>query len=789
MSTIIEDFDKENQYPLNQNLQMAKRFLHLISQCDEQDNCFTFQTFSDKKTETNTTPKILNGSLNEHAKFLIESNQKDSGIFVTINKTDGKGRKKENIIGGRAFFIDIDEGTLEHIFESPITPHIIIESSNGKYHAYWIIEGMDLACFSDIQKQLSDIFGSDPQVNDPGRVMRLPGFFHHKEEPFLTKIIQESSELPVSFQKFLDAFEIDLYAQEKSNNVIDLFDQNPILKALKEQGLIIKQEFNPKGCWTIRCPWNHLHSTNDKGTKYYEPNTNGYSGHGFNCFHDHCKNKTIKDLTDFLGIQTPPDIHIQQPLFRPTAPSTRFPIESLGSLLQGAVESLHRIIRAPLNLCAQSVLGCAGLVTQPYFNVSVDGRIYLLCLYMISVGESGERKTGIDNVVLDLVKSYERAMIKEYEKEFHQYKNKNDLYEKNRKKLLNSDDTDVNDLDNLELPPKPPLDPIMIVPEPTFPALIVHLSKSTPSIGLFTSEGGQLIGGYAMKEENLLNSAAGFSSLWDKGEINRARVKDGVYNLYGKRVSLNLMIQPIVANNFFSNQILNGQGFFSRCLICWPESTIGNRPYQKENIFEDDKIKDFISKTMNMLDHSLPLIEKTNNELNPLNLKLDSPAYETWVNFHNEVEQNMLPNGQYFQIKAFASKIPDNVLRIAGILFGFNHGPNLDNFRRDEIPCLYVQKAIEIGKFYLSEALRIHGLSQIDLDLIDAQKLLDWIKEKKLKTFPLHYVYQHGPNSIRSAKKAKKLLFILKEHGWIKGPEKGDWEGKVCKELWFFIEP
>lgn len=792
MSYIINNLNNQNQDLLQPNLQMAERFLTLLSQCDESDNSFAFQTFSDKKDKSDLFAEIFIGSLEKHKKTLIDSNLQGSGIFVTINQTDGKGRKTENITKARAFFIDVDEGSIGPILNSPINPHITIESSPGKYHAYWIVEGCDLKSFSFIQKELIQFFQSDPKVHDLPRVMRLPGFFHHKEEPFQTKILDESREQPIPFQKFLDAFKITLPTHQKLSNQINPISskqENPVLKALEKHSFLIEKQTHPQGCWTIQCPWFLSHSKEDKGTKYYEPNTNGYPEHGFKCFHDHCKDKTIKDLKSFLGLQKAPSIEIQQPLFRPIVPSAQFPIKALTPLLENAVATIHRVVGAPLNLCAQSVLGCAGLVTQPFLNVTVDGRIYPLSLYMISVGESGERKTGIDNVVLDPVRAYEKEMIKEYEKDLQQFKNENELYEKNRKNLLNDENADMAIFDTLTPPPKAPLDPIMIVPEPTFPALIVHLAKSVPSIGLFSSEGGQLIGGYAMKEENILNSAAGFSSLWDKGEINRARVKDGVYNLYGKRVGLNLMIQPIVAEKFFSNQTLLGQGFLSRCLICWPESTIGNRPYKKENVFEDESIKNFQIQTRKMLDFQKPFIENDKTELNPTNFPLVDEGYEHWVAFHNEVEEKMLPDGEYSQIKAFASKIPDNALRIAGILFGFNYGPDLDGLKRQIIPSLCIENSIEIAKFYLSEALRIYGINQIESDLIEAQKLLDWISGKKLKTFPTQYIYQHGPNSIRSAKKAKSLLKILKDHGWIKGPEKGEWEEKKHKELWTLTTP
>ncbi len=44
-------------------------------------------------------------------------------------------------------------------------------------------ETASLAQFRALQKQLAAHFGGDPVISNPSRVMRLPGFFHHKAEP------------------------------------------------------------------------------------------------------------------------------------------------------------------------------------------------------------------------------------------------------------------------------------------------------------------------------------------------------------------------------------------------------------------------------------------------------------------------------------------------------------------------------------------------------------------------------------------------------------------------------
>ena len=85
------------------DLEEAKRFLETL----DMSGIFTFQVFSDGK-DKKINPKILHGTLEDHAEELAELNQQGCGIFVTINKTNGKGRKASDIIRVRAHFVDSD---------------------------------------------------------------------------------------------------------------------------------------------------------------------------------------------------------------------------------------------------------------------------------------------------------------------------------------------------------------------------------------------------------------------------------------------------------------------------------------------------------------------------------------------------------------------------------------------------------------------------------------------------------------------------------------------------------
>ena len=60
-----------NQSFSHLDIQMAKRFLTLISQCDEP--IFAFQIFADKKkSEPSVIPRVLNGSFEQHEETLVQ---------------------------------------------------------------------------------------------------------------------------------------------------------------------------------------------------------------------------------------------------------------------------------------------------------------------------------------------------------------------------------------------------------------------------------------------------------------------------------------------------------------------------------------------------------------------------------------------------------------------------------------------------------------------------------------------------------------------------------------------
>lgn len=161
----------------------------------------TYQLFPD--SDKNLRPLVLE---NAKPSELWKLNQKGYGVFMTVNETDGKGRKATNVKRVRAVFADLDGSDPELAMDD--MPHLLVESSPGKYHAYWFVDDkFPLEGFTQVQKAIAHKYGSDKSVNDLPRVLRVPGFMHQKGEPYPTRIVWKNPiQSKISFERAVELF-------------------------------------------------------------------------------------------------------------------------------------------------------------------------------------------------------------------------------------------------------------------------------------------------------------------------------------------------------------------------------------------------------------------------------------------------------------------------------------------------------------------------------------------------------------------------------------------------------
>jgi Protein of unknown function (DUF3987) len=147
------------------------------------------------------------------------------------------------------------------------------------------------------------------------------------------------------------------------------------------------------------------------------------------------------------------------------------------------------------------------------------------------------------------------------------------------------------------------------------------------------------------------------------------------------------------------------------------------------------------------------------------------------------VEKRVGAGGELEPVRGLANKLPEHAARIAAVL------TLLEDLDAAEVNETAVAQGISLAQHYVAEALRLFNSSQIGADLRAAQELLQW--SRATWTAPLVSlpdVYQRGPNSIREAAKARRIVKILEDHGhWVRVPGGADIGGVHRREVWRII--
>lgn len=187
------------------------------------------RVFSDKKG-TGFKGKNLSFNMKDFhskSKILMAHNEANRGIFFVVN-SGGNSDRKINKINAQFFECDTLslEEQMENISKFPLEPSIIVQTKKS-LHVYFLIKNGKVEKFRDIQKKLAKHFKGDGSCINESRVMRVPGFYHCKEEPVRVKCIkfnpnlfytQEDLERELSYSESEFIVNDDNYIRKKETN-------------------------------------------------------------------------------------------------------------------------------------------------------------------------------------------------------------------------------------------------------------------------------------------------------------------------------------------------------------------------------------------------------------------------------------------------------------------------------------------------------------------------------------------------------------------------------------------
>lgn len=177
---------------------------------------------------------------------LEKFNQNDYGIFFVVN---GGSQSNKDVKQAKAQFMEIDHFSIEeqmHAISSfPLPPSLIVRTRKS-LHTYWLLDNGDIKKFRNIQERLIQYFGSDNLIKNESRVMRLPGFYHNKSDPFMVEIIKFDKELRYTQEQLaehLPEVKVEKPKQKKATHesAITLLEGERNAKLTSRAGYLHKQ--------------------------------------------------------------------------------------------------------------------------------------------------------------------------------------------------------------------------------------------------------------------------------------------------------------------------------------------------------------------------------------------------------------------------------------------------------------------------------------------------------------------------------------------------------------------
>lgn len=347
-------------------------------------------------------------------------------------------------------------------------------------------------------------------------------------------------------------------------------------------------------------------------------------------------------------------------------------------LLKDMVIEVAEATQAPLELVLASALSTISLLCQPLIDVERPGKIIgPVSLMVISMAQSGERKSTVESMFMGVVRIFVINALKAHEKELLVWRIKSEAWEARKRKIIkemsNHSENEPaykhfeNELiHHHELKPERPRAFNPIYEDATTAALLKGMRLDCPWAALTSSEGISALKG-------VFNDFGKINALWTGSTIDVARASVDGCSLTDARLTIGIMIQPQVLKEYLEEKgdRARSVGLLSRALVFNPESTQGKRFINKRPT-NKEVIARYQSRAKQLLEKCVQRLQNITGDKEVINFSSDAAKY--WTESYNKIEYELQKGGKYERSKDHASKLSENIARVAALLHYFEFG-------------------------------------------------------------------------------------------------------------------
>jgi hypothetical protein len=406
-----------------------------------------------------------------------------------------------------------------------------------------------------------------------------------------------------------------------------------------------------------------------------------------------------------------------------------FPIErtfpSYLSRLRDFVLAAAMTYQVPVDAVAMLLLPVLALPLSKRFEVEpMRGWREQLSIYVVVLLPSGERKTAIIRCLLDPIYAWQRdratgldATIAHFDNEIfivgEKLKNARRLTARGKTASDNQDDL-ARQLHDLEQ--EKPRPPRLIATEGTSEAIALMLVQNAERGMVAAAEGDAL--------DVMLGRYSGSPNfgVWLSGHsgdavdsIRRGRSND---HLVHPALQVALCVQPEAALDLIGSRAAEGRGLLARLFFSLPESKVGYRLLTPPAM--PVELNDYYgTQIQRHLDFPI--------QVEPSLIQLTPEAGKLLLHFREQNEIDLRPEGALSLARAWGSKLPGGLVRIAGVFSAFAN--------RQDIDAETMQCALQFAPYLTGHYEHIASIAGADQHVDVARRIDRWLLKKGLRTF------------------------------------------------------
>ena len=284
--------------------------------------------------------------------------------------------------------------------------------------------------------------------------------------------------------------------------------------------------------------------------------------------------------------------------------------------------------------------------------------------------------------------------------------------------------------------PIEPTSPTFLYEDTTIPALLQGMHEGSKNAALVSSEGGTVFNGHAFRSLPVLNS------LWSGAVCSIERSSTGSMEIVDGRLTISVSVQPGVMRDFIERKGDEARdiGFWARAVIFSPISTQGTR-FEYGVKPGHDAMGRFNERIKELL--RLSESDDTQGVLRHV-INFEESLEPYWLAICNAIEREINQGGRFEHMKDHASKLADNIARIAALISCLEYGVGQPIGREP------LDAAISICMYCSDNFSRI--FNALPQPVQDAEILLAWLGRFSLNGIRYHKknrIMQYGPSCVR----------------------------------------